>query len=32
MAIGTIDERLVVFRKVRDEIKAKIEEFLKTVT
>lgn len=29
-AIGTIEERLVVFRKVRDEIKAKIEEFLKS--
>jgi len=32
MAIGTIDERLVVFRRVRDEIKEKIEEFLKSVT
>lgn len=29
-AIGTLEERLAVFRKVRDEIKAKIEEFLKT--
>jgi len=29
-AIGTIEERLVVFRRVRDEIKAKIEDFLKT--
>ena len=31
MAIGTIDERLVVFRRVRDEIKRRIEEFLKSV-
>jgi arsenate reductase len=29
-AIGTIDERLMVFRKVRDEIKTKIEELLKS--
>ena len=29
-AIGTIEERLVVFRKVRNEIKRKIEEFLKS--
>ena len=29
-AIGTIEERLVVFRRVRDEIKANIEAFLKT--
>jgi len=29
-AIGTIEERFVVFRRVRDEIKAKIEEFLKS--
>lgn len=29
-AIGTIEERLTVFRRVRDEIKAKIEEFLKS--
>lgn len=28
-AIGTIEERLVVFRRVRDEIQGKIEEFLK---
>ena len=27
-AIGTIEERSVVFRKVRDEIRTKIEEFL----
>ncbi len=26
--IGTMEERLAVFRRVRDEIKAKIEEFL----
>jgi hypothetical protein len=31
MAIGTIEERLVVFRRVRDEIKAKIEDFLKSM-
>jgi arsenate reductase len=30
LAIGTIEERLMVFRKVRDEIKTKIEEFLKS--
>lgn len=29
-AIGTIEERLLVFRKVRDEIKTKIEVFLKS--
>ena len=29
-AIGTIEERLAVFRRVRDEIKRKIEEFLKS--
>lgn len=29
-AIGTIEERLVVFRRVRDEIKNRIEEFLKS--
>ena len=29
-AIGTIEERLAVFRRVRDEIKTKIEEFLKS--
>jgi hypothetical protein len=29
VAIGTIEERLVVFRRIRDEIKTKIEEFLK---
>jgi arsenate reductase len=29
-AIGTIEERLAVFREVRDEIKIKIEELLKT--
>jgi arsenate reductase len=29
-AIGTIEERSVVFRKVRDEIRTKIEEFLET--
>jgi arsenate reductase len=29
-AIGTIDERLVVFRRTRDEIKRKIEELLKS--
>ena len=27
-AIGTIEERLAVFRRVRDEIRTKIEEFL----
>ena len=31
-AIGTIEERLLVFRRVRDELKIKIEEFLKSVT
>jgi arsenate reductase len=29
-AVGTIEQRLIVFRKIRDEIKTKIEEFLKT--
>jgi arsenate reductase len=29
-AAGTIEDRLAIFRKVRDEIKAKIEEFLKS--
>ena len=29
-AIGTIDERLVVFRRVREEIKTRIELFLKS--
>lgn len=29
-AIGTMEEKLVVFRRVRDEIKRKIEEFLKS--
>jgi arsenate reductase len=28
MAIGTMDERVAVFRKARDEIKMKIEELL----
>lgn len=28
-AIGTIEEKLVVFRRVRDEIKANLEDFLK---
>ncbi|MBM4341225.1 MAG: arsenate reductase ArsC [Deltaproteobacteria bacterium] len=28
--IGTVEERFVVFRRVRDEIKTKIEEFLKS--
>jgi len=28
-AIGTIEERLAVFRRIRDEIKTKIEELLK---
>ena len=28
-AVGTIEERLVVFRRVRDELKAQIEAFLK---
>jgi arsenate reductase len=31
-AIGTIDERMMVFRKVRDEIKTKIEELLKSLS
>jgi arsenate reductase len=30
IAIGTINERMAVFRRVRDEIKAKIEELLKS--
>jgi len=29
-AIGTLEEKLMVFRKVRDEIKTKMEEFLKS--
>jgi len=29
-AIGTIEERLIVFRRVRDEIKAHLEKFIKT--
>jgi arsenate reductase len=29
-AVGTIEERLVVFRRVRDEIKTRIEAFLKS--
>jgi hypothetical protein len=29
-AIGTIEERLAVFRRIRDEIKTKIEDFLKS--
>lgn len=29
-ATGTMEERLTVFRRVRDDIKARIEEFLKT--
>ncbi len=29
-AVGTIEERLAVFRRVRDEIKARIEAFLKS--
>ena len=29
-AIGPIEERLVVFRRIRDEIKNKIEDFLKS--
>ncbi len=29
-AIGTIEERLAVFRKVRDELKTKMEAFLKS--
>jgi len=32
VAIGTIDERLVVFRRVRDEIKMKIEELLRSTS
>ena len=31
-AIGTIDERLVVFRRIRDEIKTKIEELLRAAS
>ena len=31
-AIGTIEERLVVFRRIRDEIKTKIEDFLKSTS
>jgi arsenate reductase len=29
-AIGTVEERLAVFRKVRDKLKIKIEEFLRS--
>jgi len=29
-AIGTVEERLAVFRKIRDKLKIKIEEFLKS--
>jgi arsenate reductase len=29
-AVGSIEERLVLFRKARDEIKTRIEEFLKS--
>ncbi len=29
-AVGTIEQRLIVFRKIRDEIKTKIEELLKS--
>jgi len=29
-AIGTLEERLAVFRRVRDEIKTKMEEFIKS--
>ena len=32
VAIGTIEERLAVFRKVRNEIKNKIEDFLKSAS
>jgi len=32
VAIGTINERLVVFRRVRDEIKMKIEELLRSTS
>jgi len=31
-AIGTIEERLAVFRRIRDEIKTKIEDFLKSAS
>ena len=31
-AIGTIEERLAVFRRVRDEIRTKIEDFLKSAS
>ena len=31
-AIGTLEERLAVFRRVRDEIKTKMEEFIKSET
>jgi len=30
-AIGTIDERMVVFRRIRDEIKIRIEELLQSL-
>ena len=29
-AVGTIEQRLIVFRKIRDKIKTKIEELLKS--
>ncbi len=29
-AVGTIEQKLIVFRKIRDEIKTKIEELLKS--
>ncbi len=29
-AVGTIEERLVIFRRVRDDIKARIDAFLKS--
>lgn len=31
-AIGTVEERMEVFRKVRDEIRQKIEDFLKSAS
>jgi len=30
VAVGTMEERLVVFRRIRDRIKARIEEFLES--
>ncbi len=32
VAIGTIEERVDVFRRIRDEIKTKIEDFLKSAS